>query len=153
MSLPPPPPQWLRLLSVLRWWFFVVDSFLIVTPIVGFCNCSMFCYALLYVLFSFAIVLMEKRELVVLLSLSIRCLVIVVWLFLAVLWGCLQFVIVVFPDHTYLLFLFADLTSYDMYFKHTKSRTRSENVKFICFPFILFVKNVIYGHTSIILIH
>ena len=32
------------------------------------------------------------------------CLVIVVWLFLAVPWGCLQFVIVVFLDHTHLLF-------------------------------------------------
>ena len=29
---------------------------------------------------------------------------IVVWLFLEVLWVCLQFVIVVFPDHTHLLF-------------------------------------------------
>ena len=29
----------------------------------------------------------------------------VVWLFLAVPRGCLQFVIVVFPDHTHLLFL------------------------------------------------
>ena len=28
----------------------VVDSLLIVTPIAGFCNCSMFCYVLLYVL-------------------------------------------------------------------------------------------------------
>ena len=27
------------------------------------------------------------------------------WLFLAVLWGCLLFVIVVFSDHTHLLFL------------------------------------------------
>ena len=35
---------------------------LIVTPIVGFCNCSMFCYALLYVILGFAIVLMGKRE-------------------------------------------------------------------------------------------
>ena len=47
---------------------------------------------------------MEKRELVALLSLSSWCLVIVVWLFLAVPWVCLQFVIVVFPDHTHLLF-------------------------------------------------
>ena len=47
---------------------------------------------------------MGKRELVALLSLSSWCLVIV-WLFLAVLWVCLQFVIVVFPDHTLLLFL------------------------------------------------
>ena len=30
--------------------------------------------------------------------------VIVVWLFLTMPWVCLQFVIVVFPDHTYVLF-------------------------------------------------
>ena len=83
----------------------VVDSLLNVTPIVGFCNCSMFCYVLLYVHSSFAIILIEKRELVALLSLSSWCLVIVVRLFLAVTWFCLQFVIVVFPDHTQLLFL------------------------------------------------
>ena len=35
----------------------VVDSMLTVTPIVGFCKCSMFCYALLYVNSSFAIIL------------------------------------------------------------------------------------------------
>ena len=50
-------------------------------------------------------ILKGKRELVALLSLSSWCLVIVVWLFLAVPWVCLQFVIVVFPDHTHLLFL------------------------------------------------
>ena len=44
------------------------------------------------------------RELVALLSLSSWCLVVVVWLFLTVPWVCLQFVIVVFPDHTDLLF-------------------------------------------------
>ena len=48
---------------------------------------------------------MWKRELGALLGLSCWCLVIVVWLFLAVLWVCLQFVIVVFPDHTHLLFV------------------------------------------------
>ena len=48
---------------------------------------------------------MGKRGLVTLLSLSSWCLVIVVWDFLAVLCDCLQFVIVVFPDHTHLLFL------------------------------------------------
>ena len=78
---------------------------LLVTPIVGFCNCSTFCCALLYVLSSFAIISMGKRELVALLSLSSWCLVIVVWLFLAVPWICLQFVIVVFPDHIHLLLL------------------------------------------------
>ena len=49
--------------------------------------------------------LMGKRELVALLNLSSWCLVTVEQLFLAVPWGCLQFVIVVFPDHTHLLFL------------------------------------------------
>ena len=42
---------------------------------------------------------MGKRELVALLSLPSWCLVIVVWLFLAVPWVCLQFVIVVFLGH------------------------------------------------------
>ena len=48
---------------------------------------------------------MGKRELVALLNLSSWCLVMVERLFLAVLWGCLRFMIVVFPDHTHLLFL------------------------------------------------
>ena len=52
----------------------------------------MFCCAPLYVLSSVAIISMGKRELVALLSLSSSCLVIVVWL---------QFVIVIFPDHTH----------------------------------------------------
>ena len=42
---------------------------------------------------------------VALLNLSPWCLVMVGWLFFAVPYGCLQFVIVVFPDHTHLLFL------------------------------------------------
>ena len=70
----------------------------------GFCNCSMFCCMFFYVPSSFAIILMGKRELVALLSLSSWCLVIVVWLFLMVPWVSLKFVIVVFPDHTPLLF-------------------------------------------------
>ena len=71
----------------------------------GVCNCSMFCCMLLYVHSSIAIILMGKRELVALLNLSSWCLVMVERLFLAVPWGCLRFVIVVFPDHTQLLFL------------------------------------------------
>ena len=71
----------------------------------GVCNCSMFCCMLLYVHSSIAIILMGKRELVALLNLSSWCLVMVERLFLAVPWGCLRFVIVVFPDHTHLLFL------------------------------------------------
>ena len=73
---------------------------LIVTPIVGFSNCSMFCCVLLYDHSSFTIILMGKRELVALLCLSSWCLVIAVWLFLTMPPVCLQFVIVVFPDHT-----------------------------------------------------
>ena len=71
----------------------------------GGCNCSLFCCTLLYVHSSIAIILMGKRELVALLNLSSWCLVMVERLFLAVPRGCLRFVIVVFPDHTHLLFL------------------------------------------------
>ena len=71
----------------------------------GVCNCSMFCCTLIYVHSSIAIILMGKRKLIALLNLSSWCLVMVERLFLAVPWGCLQFVIVVFPDHTHLLFL------------------------------------------------
>ena len=48
---------------------------------------------------------MGKRELVALLNLYSWCLVMVERLFLAVPWGCLRYVIVVFPDHTHLLFI------------------------------------------------
>ena len=71
----------------------------------GVCNCSMFCCTLLYVHFSIAIILMGKRELIALLNLSSWCLVLVEQLFLTVPRGCLQFVIVVFPDHTHLLYI------------------------------------------------
>ena len=55
---------------------------------------------------------MEKRELVALLSFSSWRLVIIVGLFLAMLWVCLPVVIVVFPDHTHLLFLIITTISY-----------------------------------------
>ena len=45
----------------------------------------------------------NMRE-VALLCLSSWCLVIVVWLFLMMPRVCLQFVIVIFPDHTHLLY-------------------------------------------------
>ena len=82
----------------------IVDLLFIVTLIVGVCNCYMFCCTSLNVHSSFAIILMRKRELVALHSLSSWYLMIVVWLFLAVPWVCLQFVIVLFHDHTHLLF-------------------------------------------------
>ena len=51
---------------------------------------------------------MGKRELVALLNLSSWCLVMVKRLFLAVPWDCRWFVIVVFADHTHILFLMYD---------------------------------------------
>ena len=65
----------------------------------------MFCCMLLYVHSSIAIILMGKSELIALLNMSSWCLVMVDRLFLPVPQGCLQFVIVVFPDHTHLIFL------------------------------------------------
>ena len=79
----------------------VVDSLLIINPIVGFCNSSMFCCALLCVHTSFAIILMGRRELVALIFPLVsryRC--------EALLHGprvCLQFVIVVLSYHTHIL--------------------------------------------------
>ena len=51
-------------------------------------------------------IIMEKHsnQINTQLSLSSWDLVIVVWLFLVVPWLYLQFVVVVFPDHTHLLF-------------------------------------------------
>ena len=97
-------------------WFCCYWSLLVVTPIVGVCNCSMFCCALLCFHSSFAIILVRKTELVGLLSLSSWYLGIDVWLFLAVPRVCLQFVIVVFPDYTpetlILWFRFWDFVAY-----------------------------------------
>ena len=75
----------------------------------GVCNCYLFCCTLLCVRSSIAIILMGKRELVALLNLSSWCLVMVERLYLAVPQDCLRFVIVVFPDHTHLLFLTVEI--------------------------------------------
>ena len=83
----------------------------------GVGNCSLFCCMLLYVHSSIAIILMGKRELIALLNLSSWCLVMVERLFLAVPRGCLQFVIVIFPDHTpctHLLFLWNLLSKFSV---------------------------------------
>ena len=69
---------------------------------------SLFCYALLCVHSSFAIILKRKRERAdfCLLLLSCGCLfaVYVLSLFLAVPWVGMQRVIVIFPHHTHLRF-------------------------------------------------
>ena len=77
---------------------------MIVTHILGFCNCSMFCCALLCVHSSFALISTVKRELVAFLCLSSWGLMIVEWLFLKIPRVCLQFVIVVVPDNAHLIF-------------------------------------------------
>ena len=56
------------------------------------------CFVIRYVM---SILVLQSSWLVALLNLSSLCLVMVEWLFLAVPWGCLQCVIVVFPDHTH----------------------------------------------------
>ena len=74
---------------------------------VGVLCLSLFCYALLCVHFSFVIYFKRKRKLVALLFFSNKCIVTihVLWLFLTVPLVGLQHVIMVFPDHTQLLFL------------------------------------------------
>ena len=69
---------------------------------VGVLCLALFCYALLCVYSSFAIILKRKRKLVALLLLPYRCIVTinVLLLVLVVPWVVLQYVIVVFPDHT-----------------------------------------------------
>ena len=80
----------------------------------------MFCCTLLYVHSSIAIFLMGIRELVALLYLSSWCLVMFEWFYLAVSWGCLWFVIVVFPDHIHLLFT-VEVLLYSLYKNKAKT--------------------------------
>ena len=69
----------------------------------GVCNCSMFCMSILVCNHFDG----EERAgcFAYMCSLSSWCLMIVVWLFLAMQWVCQQIVIVAMPDLTYLLFL------------------------------------------------
>ena len=63
------PPQWLRLISVLRWWFcrcwFIVYCWY--HCLWGLCVWFLYCYAVRSVISSFAIILMGKTELIALL--------------------------------------------------------------------------------------
>ena len=80
----------------------------------GVCNCSMFGCTLLYVHSSIAIILMGKRELVALPNLASWCLMVVERLFLVVPQACMRFVIVVFSDHTHILFFSKKKTEHKM---------------------------------------
>ena len=73
---------------------------------VGVLCLSLFCYASLCVNCCFAIILKRKGKRVALPLLFYRCIVTIdaLWLFLTVQCVDLQYVIVVFPDHTHLLF-------------------------------------------------
>ena len=66
----------------------------------------------------------NERELIALLDLSSWCLVMVERLFLTVPWGCLQFVIVVFPDHTHLLFLHLQTLTFIIQFQTSYDITK-----------------------------
>ena len=83
----------------------LIHCFMYLPLFVGVLCWSLFCYALLCVLSSFAIILKKKRELIALRLLSCGCLatVYVLLLFLTVSWVGLQCVNVLFPDHTHFL--------------------------------------------------
>ena len=95
-----------------------------------------------------------------LLNLSSWYLVMVEWFFLAVKRGCLRFVIVVFPDHTHLLFLYVVLTRSTHQFReetyhsteasplcHTYTSTLSGYyaANHIHYNFVMFVTHIFYG--------
>ena len=83
----------------------LICCFIYVQLFAGALCWSLFCYALLCVLHSFAIIL-DEEERAGCFALIDFCLVTVLWLFLAMPPVCLQCVIVVYPDHTRLLFAF-----------------------------------------------
>ena len=88
---------------------FILGSKAVVMLLLTFCllllplweSVILLCYVVRY----FMSILMGTRELNALLSLFSSCLVIFVWLFLAVPWVYLQFAIVVFSDHIHLIVL------------------------------------------------
>ena len=95
----------------------------------------MLCCTLRYVHSSIAIILMGKRELAALLNLSSWCLVMVVRLFLEVPRGCLRFVIVVFPDHTLLLFLHLSISN-DIVSTKIYDKRDDFDFEIVNFPFL-----------------
>ena len=105
-------PWWLRLPVVLL----LLTFCLLLLPL--WASVIVLCFVVRY--FMSILVLQSswwgrERELVALLNLSSWCLVMVEWFFLAVPWDCLRFVIVVFPDHTLLLFFVTNATTLENY--------------------------------------
>ena len=99
---------------------FLIYCLLYVLLFVGVLCLSLFCYALLCIHFSFAIMLKRKRRLVALLLLSYSCIdtINVLWRFLTVPWIGLQYVIVGFPDHTHYCF-FCLMACFNQITEHT----------------------------------
>ena len=100
--------------------------FLMYFPLfVGVLDLSLFCYILLCVHFSFAIIFTRKIKPVALLLLSCRCVVSinVLWLFLTVPWVGLQYVVAVFPDHAHLLFKSSEWTIKKVNWSFVNKRT------------------------------
>ena len=137
--------QWYQILRCTLWGTKELLNFKCTAKfIVGVCNCSMFCCALLYVHSSIAIILMGKRELIALLNLSSWCLVMVERLFLAVPRGCLQFVIVLFPDHTHYFFYTIRLSiclhsgsAHVVFLVLSEQQVCSQNSLFVCLIWFL----------------
>ena len=70
------------------------------------------------------------------LNLSSWCLVMVEWLFLVQPWGCLRFVIVVFTDHTHLLFIYESNSTSELRMRLARRKTGlSPPVKYFYLPF------------------
>ena len=103
---PPPPVTFTALRSKAVVLLLLIYCFMYFPLFVGVLCLSLFCYTLLCIHSSLAIVLKRKRKLAALLLLSNRCIGTVnsLWLFLTVPWVGLEWVIVVFPDQTYLTF-------------------------------------------------
>ena len=122
MHFSPPPVAWATVCSKSVVLLLLIYCLMYFPLFVGVPCLSLFCYALLCVHSSFAIILRRKRKLVALLLLSYRCIVTinVMWLFLTVPWVGLQCVIVVFPVPAHLLFFAKHLFG--------RSRSFSENV-------------------------
>ena len=112
----------------------------------------MFCCKLLYVHFTFVIILMGKRELASLLSLSSWCLVMVVWLFLAVPWVCLRFVIVVFPlTHLLCLVRVQPSMSFIIQISHSMAHACTKlSLYFLFFQNILALNPRVSKHASLV---
>ena len=79
---------------------------------------------------------MGKRELIALLNLSSWCLVMVERLFLTVPRGCLQFVIVVFPDHTHYFWYYTGFTLISKEDYNIKSNAHDNILYYIFFNFL-----------------